>query len=253
MGKEIKSTTNYDMFKFTRWNRAVEKARVKKIMQSVKKHGYITSPVIINEKNEIIDGQARVTAFRELGIPVEYIVHPGAGRAECVAMNMNQTNWKDRDYIKSYASDGSEDYCRLKLLLEEAGMSLPITMCAIRGDCVFSGGPASRAIREGSVVCTKEDYERAKWELLFLKDLKDVAAAIGGRSAYFYVAMLYAYRNLSINVRNGLAELVRKNALTIPPYSNISSYLKHFDEIYNYGKTKKSRINLFLSWETERI
>lgn len=99
MGKVILQTMDYSKFKKLKGNRNVDPVRVQRIIQSIKKVGYITSPLIVNEDLEVIDGQGRLEALRILGLPVEYIVHENIGIDECISMNINQINWVDRDYI----------------------------------------------------------------------------------------------------------------------------------------------------------
>lgn len=64
-------TDNYAKFKRLDGNRGVQLMRVKKVMDSVKANGYIYSPLIVNERYEVVDGQARLEAFKQLGIPVD--------------------------------------------------------------------------------------------------------------------------------------------------------------------------------------
>lgn len=62
--KEIKVTNNYEMFKILAGNRGVSPARVKKIKKSIEDVGYITSPILVNEKMEVIDGQRQIASFK---------------------------------------------------------------------------------------------------------------------------------------------------------------------------------------------
>ena len=96
-------TNDYDMFKRLEGNRSVTELRVKKISNSIKTVGYVMNPIIVNERFEVIDGQGRLEVLRRLELPVYYIVVNGIGRKECIAMNINQTNWSLYDYIQSYA------------------------------------------------------------------------------------------------------------------------------------------------------
>ena len=81
--KEILTTTDYSIFKTLEGNRAVKDHRVDKIVKSICNIGYVTSPILVNEKMEVIDGQGRLQALERLGMPVEYIIHEGVGIEEC--------------------------------------------------------------------------------------------------------------------------------------------------------------------------
>lgn len=49
MEKKIERTNNYKIFKKLKGNRDVAPSRVRKIVESINKVGYVTSPVIVNE------------------------------------------------------------------------------------------------------------------------------------------------------------------------------------------------------------
>ena len=58
----INTTGDYGIFKRLKGNRTVTRSRVEKIKNSINKVGYIKSPIVVNEKREVIDGQGRCQA-----------------------------------------------------------------------------------------------------------------------------------------------------------------------------------------------
>ena len=80
-------TSDYSVFNIMTGNRDVPEIRVRKIKDSIQKNGYIFNPIICNEKMEVVDGQGRLEALKRLGLPVEYIVHPGLTVSDCIVMN----------------------------------------------------------------------------------------------------------------------------------------------------------------------
>lgn len=63
---KVYQTTNYDKFCFLEDNRAVKQSRVKKIKDSIDDVGYLYQPVLVNEQYQIIDGQGRFNACKEM-------------------------------------------------------------------------------------------------------------------------------------------------------------------------------------------
>ena len=97
--KQILETKDYSKFKVLDGNRAIRDRRVDAIVQSITEVGYVTSPILVNENMEVIDGQGRLAALERLNMPVEYIVQEGIGIEECRQMNIHQSNWTDYDYV----------------------------------------------------------------------------------------------------------------------------------------------------------
>ena len=58
-------TEDLSIFKTLKGNREVKENRKQTLIESIDKHGYITNPIIVNERFEVIDGQGRLAACKE--------------------------------------------------------------------------------------------------------------------------------------------------------------------------------------------
>jgi len=166
--KFINVTRDYEKFKMLKGNRATSPARIKKIQTSIMNVGYITSPILVNEKMEIIDGQGRFEALKGLKMPIEYIMHPGIALKECQAMNIYQSNWKLLDYIKSYAEVGNQNYIRLQSLLDEYTFNKSV--CMLASACKGISGFATKVIMDNALELNEEEYQFGKEGLELIKD-----------------------------------------------------------------------------------
>jgi hypothetical protein len=71
----IQQTRDYSLFTLLHGNRKLQKNHVNKITMSIDQKNLMdVSPIVVNEKYEIIDGQHRFMACHNLGIPVTYIM-----------------------------------------------------------------------------------------------------------------------------------------------------------------------------------
>lgn len=235
--KSIKSTMNYSIFKKLEGNRPVVNRRVNKIIASIQNVGYITSPLIVNEKMEVIDGQGRLEALEQLKMPVEYIVHPGIGINECIAMNINQGNWSLKDYIESYATRGNKSYQRLEQLIKEyplANLDV-IATAALRINKI-----TGTMVKDGSLVLTEEQYDKAIERLNYayeIFDLVDKTAVRGGILNLIQV-ILYCYDYEEMDLKR-LKEQVTKNIYLCRPWNNIDTCFNEIEELYNRNISKK--------------
>ena len=110
-------THDYSLFTRLEGNRAVVASRVSKILKSVTDYGYIFNPIVVNESYQIIDGQGRFEALRAMDLPIDFVIAPGAGLEECIALNSSTTSWTLPDYIDSYCELGNANYIRMKKLI----------------------------------------------------------------------------------------------------------------------------------------
>lgn len=115
----VYSTMDYDEFKRLNGNRTVLIGRKNLIMSSIKERGWIRNPIVVNEKMEMIDGQGRFEALKELNMPIEYVVSEGATIDDCIALNLKQKNRGPIDYIQCYADMGNQNYSKLLGFIQE--------------------------------------------------------------------------------------------------------------------------------------
>lgn len=112
-------TNEYGMFRKLLGNRDVSKDRENSIRKSILERGYICSPIIVNERMEVIDGQGRLSVLQSMQMPVDYIKVEGLTVEDCVSMNISGGNWTTKDYIDSYVDRGYTDYILLKNLMRD--------------------------------------------------------------------------------------------------------------------------------------
>lgn len=82
-------TDDLTKFKVLDGNRKIKESHRQELIASIDKHGFIMNPIIVNENFEVIDGQTRLAACKELGVPVYYIVVPKIGIDECELENVD--------------------------------------------------------------------------------------------------------------------------------------------------------------------
>lgn len=107
---QLCKTFNYSQFKLANYNRNIDLKHVQQLVNEEKSGHKLLSPIIVNEKMQIIDGQHRLVALKQLKKPVEYIVRPGTAKADVVSINNSQRRWSPITWIESYANAGNADY-----------------------------------------------------------------------------------------------------------------------------------------------
>ena len=110
--------TNEYRFMTIGGNRNVNDLHVERLKRSMEEH-CLVAPIIVNEKDEIIDGQHRYEALKDLGLPVYYIVCEGYGLSEVQRLNQVFRAWNVDDFLDGYANQGREHYIRVKQFKEQ--------------------------------------------------------------------------------------------------------------------------------------
>lgn len=105
-------TTTYEEFGYITGNREIDEPNVKSLTHQIAQSGQL-QPIVVNEKNQIVDGQHRLEVCKRLSIPVSYIVQPGATIADVISANVVGKKWSVVDYVKRYASDNNDNYLKL--------------------------------------------------------------------------------------------------------------------------------------------
>lgn len=231
---EIFETQDYGIFKSLEGNRTDAEARAAKVIDSINTVGYIRSPMAVNEKMEVIDGQARLVALKKLGMPVHYHIIPGAGIDECVAMNIYGTKWKVTDYIGSYATRGFADYVRLQKLIDDYGEFKKSPSIAIRAASDIDAKNVQDVIIKGKFKFTEEKDAAAREALSILQKVWPSIRKINGRKDHFAFAILWLVMDYEgeLDVEK-LINRIELSYADIPPVASIDSALKGLSKIYN--------------------
>lgn len=238
---EINRTNNYYMFKRLEGNRQVDPKKVNKIKKSIEEVGYISNPIIVNEKMEIIDGQHRLEALKELGKPVEYIVQRNLDIKEVLYMNINQEKWTMLDYIKSFAELGNESYQRLLDLIELYPLyNLNTIGSALKGINKLG----NKGLQRGTLEVSQFDYENAIIKLNYLNRFIPVFKYLMGRTTYFCQAIMDIYDMDGIDAER-LLKQVTENVRTMIPWSDFNSCLSSIEDIYNKQVHFKNRVDIY--------
>lgn len=259
-------TKDYGMFKHLVGNRGVDLQRVAKIKKSIEER-YVKSAITVNKNYEVIDGQGRLAALKELGLPVYYVVDEEATLDDCVRMNINSTPWNASDYIYSGRDRGIEDYVKLASLLDRYKLCknkssrqgatpayrvpLDVIMAAADGS-ISAGGirKNGKNYLENGLFKFLVDYDEAVETLDFVSSLHGIAPNFGISSK----VLLFAKRTPEIDeirLRNQITTY--KNTEVLPSYINVDECVLSFEAAYNYRLAKSNKIDMRTLYNNYRL
>lgn len=106
------TSNNYKLFKRLKGNRKINTAHVNRLIVIYTNNPAqaLYTPILINEKFEIVDGQHRFEAWKEIGVPVTYLMQIGLTLQDAIALNSGHKAWTPTDFANSYVEQGNEHY-----------------------------------------------------------------------------------------------------------------------------------------------
>lgn len=225
-------TSDYTIFKDLIGNREDVAGRAKRLMSSIKERGQL-NPIIVNKRYEVVDGQARLMALKELDMPVKYMVCD-YDIEDVIAINNTATKWSTRDYVKSFKLQGNSNYAYLEALFEEfKDMSKTTIMCACSARMASSA--SALGIAQGTFKLSADRYHEAQRELQYVRLFLPYLKYLGGRSAVYQQALIFCYRTPEVD-NDVLFDKFQKNMSFLIPAANVLTATQTIEKIYNYNK-----------------
>lgn len=238
---EVLVTKDYSLFKTIDGNRMINQLHVDKLAESMSEKQLVT-PIIVNEKFEIIDGQHRFTAVQLKDLPIYYIVCPGYGLADVHRLNERSNDWKLKDFLEGYSvfaekDSRFQDYVILKQFIEENKISPAMGIFLTKGD----------QNEQDATVEFKNGYYRVR-ELdlaqLFLNRLEDFATHFQER--YKTSVFMKAFKIFSSSKKYNHDNMIKKLEYMsgyLMNRSTIGQYVELLCDIYNTRVTERNRIH----------
>jgi hypothetical protein len=247
---QVYETTDYSLFKFMQGNRPVHRPHIIRLRKSFEKK-YLFSPIIVNEKYEIIDGQHRFTTAKELNLPVIFIIVSGYGLSEVQTLNANMSNWGQKDYLNAYCDLGYPEYLKVRdFMIQYADFGIKSSLIILlqktnadrqrrnikelRSEANKSGVMQLRFFEEGELVIP--DYDSAchvAEKILEFKPYYD-----GFNRSTFVAAAIQVLKVEGYDHRQMISKIAQ-NPRSMVHCQNAPQYKEMLEEIYNYRSRDK--------------
>ena len=234
----VYESSNYDDFKImTKGNREVD--HYKKIIRSMKEKLLFTV-IFVNENMEILDGQNRFFALKEIDAPINFVILEGYGVEEARRYNIDAKNWTKSDFIKSYADEGNEDYIQIRKFAEKypelTSQSIEFLLRLSAANCSrLSDGVAFNSIQRGlfKIKDIDRSYQVADWIMAY-KGLDTYGGTIYKRRE-FVVAIIKLSR-IEYFDNDEVIRKIKLNPRSMYPCLTANDYIKMIEDILNHKK-----------------
>ncbi len=234
--------TNLSKFSKLDDNRDIDKKHVAMLAISIKKYGQLM-PIVVNEALEVIEGQHRLEACMELGIPVAYIISIKASSKDVAIMNNSQKGWKNKDFLKHFSHKKHSNCGEYKKIVKFFNTySLPFSIGIILladYNSLESGkdrGPMP-SFRDGSFkVINLEDANTKAGQLIKFKTTVPNLVKINK----FCIAFLRVSQVENFSIRTAY-ERISKNSKKFDHCHNQDDSVEGMVAAYNYNLVTKGK------------
>ena len=226
------STKDYDQFILVATNRPVDKNHVLKLKNSITKKNLLhLNPIIVNEQFNVIDGQHRLQAARELELDIYFIKSQDIGQEDIATLNTNKKMWQIGDYVRYHAKNGKKAYHALQLFMKNFHFLPPSNAILIA-----CGDINPRDVRDGNLKDLNLDEAEA-----FMGRLSDIRNHFADAYSRKFVMAVRVCEKVAGYEHKKMVEKIAANPRALKPCTTGKEYIKMLEEIYNYRAQNRVR------------
>lgn len=231
-----RTTTNYSRFGTIEGNRRVSRRHVKELKRLIRTNGNLNEkfPIKVNSRMEILDGQHRFEALKELGLPIVYEIVDGANINTVRAINLGNKNWDWRDIGRSYADLGNKEYEWFLDYVDQYGINYGLAMAFC--DQPIGRGYTSRFYAGRLNI---EDKPKAVQAVEHYLELRQFVPHVLVRE--FGLAVNTAMRAEGYSGEQMVRKMSEHNHL-VPAKATRVDFLRALEDIYNHSMANRLRL-----------
>lgn len=230
---EVLTTTNYELFKTIKGNRVKNENHLRRLVKSMKEE-YIPIPILVNSKNEVIDGQHRLAACKELGLPISYIRGNGYGLKEVQKLNSLSKTWNGFDQAQSRALAGNENYQIYIEFKEKYKFGQQETMLLL--SMGKHGDNETNKFKEGLF-----EVKNVAWARSSADKLYQIGQYYKGFKRRSFVLAMIALFNNKLYDHKQFIDKLKYNSQQMVDCTNTEQYTLLIERIFNYRNQNKVR------------
>lgn len=241
---KIFQTKKYHLFKFHPLNRPINQKHVVELINSIDLIDLtMCRPVIINEKDEIIDGQHSFIACKTDGIDVSAIRVNLNGQSKMAMRKLNESNkkWGLRDYVTFYVNDGNKEYLQI-LNCERDYPGITISNAS---SIVSNTSSGHCGVTTGTFKVGKVPYKKICDILMDFKGLLYKS----WNHVFFVRSIIFIVMSGKYDHSKEFNRFI-KNRYALLGCADVQQYLLMFEEILNRGR-RGDKIRFFFNKEDE--
>lgn len=234
-GEEVRRTMEYGSFYYDPRNRPISDPHLKRLRESIEKNNRLDkNPIVVGSDGRVYDGQHRLEAAREIGVPIYYRIDDSMEMEDVPRMNRAQKSWTTYDYLNYYAESGNEDYQALRRFTERHP-HLSLTFAA---ELMASGRQRTlKSFRRGEFAIESPGWAETIAE--YIGDFFAMGHKFTNKKAFCRAVERVARSDDYDHDRM----LQKAERLGMQHQANTKEYLRQFERLFNHHRSE--RVQLF--------
>lgn len=213
--------------------RPVEAAHLKAMIESMRQKSLLKYyPIIVDRDFVVYDGQRRLLAARELGLPIYYIVASNISMLMIAQAGSRSKGWALADYLKHYCMAGKEPY----LYLADYVKKFPH---------IILNSAISLHQPTGSYSESIALYRSGEWKnhncglaLKVAQCLENLEKQEFRKNTVLLRSFTMQMRNVNFDP-NHMIDAINEHPDLMRPFADTESCFKCMENTYNYGKKNR--------------
>ena len=160
-------------------------------------------------------------------------------------MNVHNSNWKDIDYIRSFAEIGNENYQRLLYCCEYGNYGLLVASSVLKNLARIT----HNVIQSGLFLATEAEFKEAKKKLEYLDRFNDMISKTDVGSKTHLRQIIAFCCNMKEVDKERLFNKLSENIHLLQPYSNLENCAFAVELIYN----RNARDYVYITTEFKKM
>tara|TARA_R100001443_G_scaffold16267_1_gene26207 strand:- start:5766 stop:6401 length:636 start_codon:yes stop_codon:yes gene_type:complete len=205
---------------------------------------FIKTPITVNKKMEICDGQHRFTAIKALGLPIFYRV--STENLDTIrTMNQNNKNWTFDDYLASFVALESRQegnigpYTQFNVFKKQTKLPNAVCLAMLKGN---KSKTATTDFKNGKFEIPPGQFGVATKQAKMIMEVGDYYD--GYRKAKFIMAMLSLFQDEQFSFKKFIKKL-SMNRNKLYHCVNTLDYIDAIERLYNWGNATKVKFRRY--------
>lgn len=241
----MQKTKNYDQFKRSELNRCrIYECRISDLEEAIKKRNLLhIRPILVTKDFEILDGNHRLQAAKNLGLDIYYEIFEELTEDDIVPLNTSRP-WGNQDYFNFYLKKNNAEYLKLDKFMKDTGLTLGNALAVAS----TSKHVDTRGFRNGDYVfatqSSKQDLEICK------QTIDKILFALGDKakswlnSARFFKTLALFVRDPDFDEAKWFSNLSRMSNRFGPKVSS-AEYWELLRQVFNWKNSNKITSDLY--------